>query len=60
MIWQEGTEGAEQYHLTEKELEAVHRIKKEKYDTWEWNYGASPAFDVCMDQRFPWERLKSV
>ena len=28
------------------ELAEVDRLKREKYDTWEWNYGRSPKFDV--------------
>lgn len=33
----------EEYILTEKDLEVVEKLKKERYDTWEWNYGHSPA-----------------
>ena len=32
--------------LTADELAAVERLKAEKYDTWQWNYGRSPKFDV--------------
>lgn len=32
--------------LTVDELAAVERLKTEKYDTWAWNYGRSPKFDV--------------
>jgi lipoate-protein ligase A len=38
--------------LTNEELNAVREIKIEKYDTWEWNYGKSPVFDVINRQRF--------
>lgn len=32
----------EEYMLTAADLEAVERLKRERYDTWEWNYGHSP------------------
>ena len=32
--------------LTADELAQVEKLKAEKYDTWEWNYGRSPKFDV--------------
>ena len=32
--------------LDADELAAVERLKAEKYDTWQWNYGRSPKFDV--------------
>ena len=36
-------EPGEEYVLTEKDLEIVEKLKRERYDTWEWNYGHSPA-----------------
>lgn len=38
--------------LTKEDLEAVDNLKKQKYDTWEWNYGRSPAADVVNRKRF--------
>lgn len=35
-----------EYVLTEEDLKAVRTLMKEKYSTWEWNYGESPAFEV--------------
>ena len=37
--------------LSEEELSAVCRLKEEKYDTWEWNFGRSPAFQTVCRQR---------
>lgn len=31
-----------------EELEAIKSLKESKYDTWEWNFGASPRFDRIM------------
>ena len=33
-----------EYKLREEDLKAIYKLKEEKYDTWEWNYGSSPAF----------------
>ena len=39
--------------LTPDELAEVDRLKREKYDTWEWNYGRSPKFDVSRKRYWP-------
>lgn len=39
--------------LTDAELAAVEQLKAEKYDTWEWNYGKSPAYALHSKKRFP-------
>lgn len=36
-------EPGEEYVLSEKDLETVEKLKKDRYDTWQWNYGHSPA-----------------
>ncbi len=40
------------YHLTPEEWKAVHQLKGEKYDTWDWNYGRSPKFNIQSSKRF--------
>jgi lipoate-protein ligase A len=40
------------YHLSEKEWEAVHQLSKEKYQTWDWNYGRSPEFNIQRKNKF--------
>lgn len=47
------SEPFETYHLTPEEWRAVHKLKEEKYDTWEWNYGRSPKFNIQRSRRFP-------
>src|SRR5690554_559649 len=49
----EESEPFENYHLTPEEWKAVHQLKEEKYDTWEWNYGRSPKFNIQRSKRFP-------
>jgi len=48
----EESEPFESYHLTPEEWKAVHALKEEKYDTWEWNYGRSPKFNIQRSKRF--------
>lgn len=38
--------------LSEEELAEVNRLTREKYATWEWNYGNSPAFNLRVKGRF--------
>lgn len=39
--------------LDDTELGEICRLKSEKYDTWQWNYGSSPKFDTAVRRRFP-------
>lgn len=38
--------------LTASELAEVERLKREKYDTWEWNFGRSPQYDMVNKRRW--------
>nr|WP_325184820.1 lipoate--protein ligase [uncultured Oscillibacter sp.] len=38
--------------LTAEELSAVEELKRTKYDTWQWNYGRSPQYDLANRRRF--------
>ncbi len=49
----EESEPFEKYHLTPGDWQGVHRLKEEKYDTWDWNYGRSPKFNIQRVRRFP-------
>lgn len=40
------------YRLSDDEWKAVHQLKEEKYDNWDWNYGKSPKFDIQRTSRF--------
>ncbi|WP_099157310.1 lipoate--protein ligase [Virgibacillus ndiopensis] len=42
-----------QYELTEKDWENVHKISKERYQNWDWNYGKSPSFNIQESHKFP-------
>ncbi len=48
-----GTSPIPQFVLTPQDWEGVHRLREERYATWEWNYGHSPEFNVRKTRRFP-------
>lgn len=41
------------FSLTEEILLEVQKLKEEKYETWEWNYGQVPAYNVRVEKKFP-------
>lgn len=41
-----------QYILTEEDIKRINEILKEKFETWEWNYGKSPKFNITKTGRF--------
>lgn len=47
----EGRELTE-YVLTEKDIAEINRLADEKYATWEWNYGASPKYNIRKERKF--------
>ena len=40
------------YELTQEDKTAIQQLTDEKYSTWEWNYGASPAFAVNVSHKY--------
>ncbi|MBR0352727.1 MAG: lipoate--protein ligase [Oscillospiraceae bacterium] len=38
--------------LSPEDIRAIRRLKQEKYETWEWNYGRSPQMDVHVKNRW--------
>lgn len=40
------------YKLTEEDVKRVKEISKDKFETWDWNYGASPKFNITKWKRF--------
>ena len=41
-----------EYRLTEADQEAVRTLMREKYETWEWNYGFTRAYSIRREQKF--------
>ena len=48
-----------QYHLSSTDWEAIHEISKTRYQTWEWNYGQNPEFNIEKTQRFPFGQVNA-
>ncbi len=42
----------EEYVLTETDWENIHQLSQERYQTWEWNFGKSPAFGIQREIRY--------
>jgi lipoate-protein ligase A len=40
-----------QRDLTEEDLAGAQRLWEKRYGTWEWNYGASPAYSIHKERR---------
>ena len=48
------TAGDMQEHtLSESELQQIRELKVQKYDTWDWNFGRSPKYDLA--NRIRWD-----
>ncbi len=45
------------YHLTPDDLRRIEDLQRNKYETWEWNFGASPLYNIKRSRRFSWGRL---
>jgi len=42
-----------EYSLTEQDLQGIRELMNQKYLTWDWNFGQSPAFNQLKSGRFP-------
>ena len=49
----EGASEIPEYVLTEEDWKKIYELSKERYQTWDWNYGKSPKFNVQNSKRFP-------
>ncbi len=49
----DGEENIRYYELTDQDWENIHKLSAERYQTWEWNYGKSPRFNIQKTHRFP-------
>ncbi|WP_031368002.1 lipoyl protein ligase domain-containing protein, partial [Clostridium botulinum] len=38
--------------LTQDEIDEIEKIKKSKYETWAWNFGSSPKYDLYNEEKF--------
>ncbi len=47
-----------EYGLSRKDLTIIEELVKTKYGTWDWNYGASPGYNLRQSKRFPWGNME--
>lgn len=45
------------YELTEEDIRQINIIKADQFDTWAWNYGKSPKFNVTKEKRYAGGKL---
>ncbi len=45
---------SKQIQLPEEIEQKALKLAKEKYETWEWNFGKSPVYEVKLRKRFSW------
>ncbi|MFC4353574.1 lipoate--protein ligase [Chryseomicrobium palamuruense] len=48
-----GKENINYYELTDEDWKQIHALSEKRYQTWEWNYGKSPKFNLDHSHRFP-------
>ena len=41
-----------EYHFSETDLAIIEKNRKEKFGSWEWNYGYSPKYNISREKRF--------
>ena len=46
------TAGIERYELSSEDIAQTQKLADEKYRTWEWNYGSSPACNIRNSQKY--------
>ena len=51
-FYQQRFPDADPYELSAADQAAIRKLAGEKYSTWEWNYGASPAFAVSASKKY--------
>jgi lipoate-protein ligase A len=49
--------GMDTYRLSEADIDRVNEIRRSQFDTWEWNFGADPKFNVTKEHRFAGGKL---
>ncbi|MDX1413111.1 MAG: lipoate--protein ligase [Candidatus Promineifilaceae bacterium] len=43
----------QRFELNKEDWQQIYEISEERYQTWEWNVGRSPQFNVQKSERFP-------
>lgn len=45
------------YTLSPSDIDRINQIKSEQFDTWAWNYGRSPKFNLTKEHRYTGGKL---
>ncbi|WP_028992091.1 lipoate--protein ligase [Thermoanaerobacter thermocopriae] len=48
----EQTGGSEMYEFTQEDIKKIEKLVREKYSTWEWNFGTSPDYKFKNEKKF--------
>ena len=48
----------QEYVLHDRDRSSISQMYTEKYSTWEWNYGSSPAFNFKKTSYLPWGKIE--
>ncbi len=48
------------YALSDAALAEITRLREEKYSSWDWNYGRSPAYNLRRERRFPFGGITAL
>lgn len=51
--------GIEEYKLTEKDYKNINKLMEKRYNTWEWNFGESPKFNIEKSRRYPAGKIET-
>lgn len=51
-LLEDSTSSTREYILHETDIQKIEQMRQERYQTWEWNYGHSPRFNLKKAQRF--------
>jgi lipoate-protein ligase A len=46
------------YELTDADKKEIEKIADEKFRSWDWNYGSSPAYEITKSRRFDGGKLE--
>ncbi len=47
----------QKYTLTKEDLVRINQIKESKFESWEWNFGKTPPFNISRESRFDGGKL---
>ena len=51
--------GIKEYKLTEEDYKNINKLMEERYNTWEWNFGESPKFNIEKSRRYPAGKIET-